>query len=314
MGRLKMQNLKPKMNLPGEGMTILPKDEISPKIESFERKLIGIVAILCGILVIWTTILGPMVLGKIQYQTSPSGRFQIEGAEFIYLVVLAPLCILGGVLHLKKNSNSKFILILLPITLMYNALSLGIGMEWSMSQYVGNSEHYFILYLGMIIGGLILLLFVPSMFTTEDVPEFNPRSLKIYSISLVVFMAVFSMMWIKEVFEVIQLGNTVAGTYQSAPNLFWLIRYLDLGFTIPLGYIGAYLLNTRPKKSYPVLMLFFGFFITMVLSVNSMGWNMWLKNDPDFEVVQLVVFTILMFISFAGFIFLIKHKLVKKKN
>jgi hypothetical protein len=287
---------------------------VSPKIVAFEHVSLGIIAVICGILVILTTSLGPLIFGQIQYKTSSSAYFQIQGADFIYLVVLAPLCIIGGIMELKSHPNSKYILILVPITLIYNALSLGIGLEWSITDYSGNSEQYFGLYLGMIIGGLILLIMVPPMFTPADVPEFKRKSLIPYTLCLIFFMGVFNMMWIGEVKEVLQFGNTRSGSYLMAPNLFWVIRYLDLGFTIPLGFIGAYLLNVKPKQSYPILMLFFGFFITMVLSVNAMGWNMWLNNDPEFQWGQLIIFGILALISFAGYLFLVQNKILKRKS
>ena len=72
------------------------------------------------------------------------------------------------------------------------------------------------------------------------------------------FLVLFAFMWIGEVLEVVQTGDTSTGSYQSSPVTFWTIKCLDLGLTIPLGFIGMYLLLTRPKQAYPLLLLFFG--------------------------------------------------------
>lgn len=91
--------------------------------------------------------------------------------------------------------------------------------------------------------------------------------------------------------------------YDIAPTAFWLVRVFDLGLSIPLGFISVYLLWTRPDKAYPVVCLFYGFFLTQVIAVNAMGWVMFLKKDPAFVARDLVVFTALALIIFFGFFY-----------
>ncbi|MHA2296995.1 MAG: hypothetical protein ACXAEU_13860 [Candidatus Hodarchaeales archaeon] len=95
----------------------------------------------------------------------------------------------------------------------------------------------------------------------------------------------------------------------SAGTTFWVIKYLDLGFTIPLGFIGLYLLITRPKKAYPLMLLFYGFFITLSTAVNAMALIMLLNADPEFQLEGLVIFPVLMALAYAGFFYLIKNKI-----
>ncbi|MFX0092208.1 MAG: hypothetical protein ACFFBD_10640, partial [Candidatus Hodarchaeota archaeon] len=96
---------------------------------------------------------------------------------------------------------------------------------------------------------------------------------------------------------------------QASPNVFWVVKYLDLGLTIPLGFLGLYLFLTRPKQAYPILLLFFGFFITLATAVNAMGYIMLMNQDPELQVGGLVIFGILMLLAYAGFFYLIKAKL-----
>jgi len=111
-------------------------------------------------------------------------------------------------------------------------------------------------------------------------------------------------MWLKEVFLV--MSSNYPASYGQNPVLFWVIRYLDLGFTIPLGLLSVYLLWTRPDSAFPVQLLFYGFFITTVTAVCSMGFLMYIDNAPDFSFGGLLVFLALAVIVFTGFVYILK--------
>ena len=281
--------------------------------QTFERYIISLVAFISSGILITLGILGPLFLDIIEYKTSPSGIYQTMGQDIINLAVLSPILLVAGYLHLRKDRRSKYLLILTPLYLIYMALSYGIGMEWSNSAYTGNTEQYFYFYLTLVISGLILLLGSLSLFNESDSPEFKKSQLRIYIPILATALVVFFFMWLGDVNEVIRNGDTPSGAYSAAPTVFWLIRFFDLGFSIPLGFISIYLLITRPMKAYPLLQLFFGFFITMILAVNSMGYVMYLSNDPELQIEGLVIFGILALLSFAGYYFLVKDK-IKRKN
>jgi hypothetical membrane protein len=112
-------------------------------------------------------------------------------------------------------------------------------------------------------------------------------------------------MWIKEIQEVMTTGTTRA--YDLVPTTFWVIRIFDLGFTIPLGFISIYLLWVRPDTTYPIQFLFYGFFLTMIIAVNAMGIVMFLKHDPTFMMMDLIVFLILALIVFTGLLYITRN-------
>src|SRR4030066_144624 len=122
----------------------------------------------------------------------------------------------------------------------------------------------------------ILLIASLSMFTVKDTPMFKPRSLRIYVGVMGVFLLMFAAMWISELLQVVSTGDTSSGSYGDAPTVFWVIRYFDLGVTIPLGFLALFLLLTKPERSYSMILLFFGFFITLGTAVNSLGWVMYI--------------------------------------
>lgn len=277
--------------------------------EKFERFAIGIMAIVCAVVLIVIALLGPVGLGIMEHRTSQSAIYQTIGQDITGMLLMAPLLFAGGILHLAKRGGSKYFLILTPITLIYTGLSYGIGQEWSNPAYSGNIENFFGLFLLLIIGGLLLGISSLSMFGDEDAPEFNPRGLYLYVGLMSIFLLFFAMMWSSDIFEVLATGDTASESYSSTPTVFWVIRYLDLGITIPLGYMALYLLITRPKKAYPLILLFFGFFITMGTAVNAMAIVQYLSGDPEVTAGSLVIFPILGFLAYAGLWYLIRNRI-----
>jgi hypothetical protein len=129
-----------------------------------------------------------------------------------------------------------------------------------------------------------------------------------------IFLLFFAVMWMSELIEVATTGTTSSGAYESSPTVFWVVRYFDLGITIPLGFIALYLLLTRPKTAYPIILLFFGFFITLGTSVNAMAIVQILSGDPEVAgavLAGIFIFPILGLLSWAGLLYLVKDKIIE---
>ena len=200
---------------------------------------------------------------------------------------------------------------------MYVGVSYGLGQEWGSTVYTGNSEAYYWLFLILVVGGLILLMGSLSKFNGEDTPAFNPKWLKIYVAVMAVFLLAFTAMWISQISQVISTGNTSAGDYLAAPNSWWVVKFLDLGFSIPTGFIALLLLLSKPKKAYPLVLLFFGFFITLGTAVNASAIVMVINHDPSVAGANaggLVIFPVLGILAYGGLFYLIKDKLHRKQK
>jgi hypothetical protein len=276
----------------------------------------AVLAFICAATIIATAILGPLVTGLITYRTSQSGVWQIQGNDLSNLILMAPFLIVGGILQLAKKSAAKYLLVLTPITLMYTGLSYGIGQEWGNPAYAGNAEQFFWLFLTLIIGGLLLLVGSLQMFTEEDAPEFGKRGLRIYVAVFALFFLVFAVMWVSQILQVINTGDLGGSAYFSAPVVFWTIRYLDLGFSIPLGLFALFLLASKPRKAYSLVLLFFGFGLTTGTAVNTVAIFEVLNHDPSVSGTAasgLVIFPILGILVYAGFFYLIKDKLKRRR-
>lgn len=279
-------------------------------IEKFEKNFVGILSIISGIIILFLAVQGPLILNNIKYKTSPLIVNQILGQD-VANIIIGPLIIVGGILLLLGKKKALDILILVPIYMIYYALSFGVGYEWSSAIYTGNNEKYSFLFVSIIISGLIILLYSLSAFPKNKKAVFNKKGLILYSILFAVFLAMFAMMWVKEVFIVVNGGKLMS--YEIAPTLFWVIKYFDLGFTIPLGYISLYLLWTRANETYIVQMLFYGFFLTMIITVNAMGIIMYINKDAQFTSGAMGIFGFLLIIVSLGY-FYIKRNYIENNQ
>ena len=247
---------------------------------NFERIFIGLLAIATGIMLVYLSVNGPLLLNQIHYKTATEIANQIKGQDLINFCVLSVLLLISGFALFYKKKVSRYLLIMTPLYLIYYVLSYTIGIEWSSAQYSGNNEEYTFHFLFILIASVLMLLYGLSIFPNNYQCKINKKSKIIYSITFSFFLLLFASMWIKEINEVI--ANGTSRGYELAPTAFWTIRIFDLGFTIPLGLVSIYLLWTRPNYTYSVQFMFYGFFMTMILAVNCMGLFMYFNNDPTF--------------------------------
>ena len=280
--------------------------------------VIGITALVCATALIAISILGPAILDIIHYRTSQSIILQTQGFDITNLILLVPLLIVGGTFVILKKDSSKYFLVLTPIMLIYSGLEYGISQEWVNPAYSGNSEAFSGLFLTLTIGGLILLLGSLSRFNSKDAPDFKTKWLRVYVAVMAAFLLMFAFMWSSQLLQVITTGNTAAGDYIAAPTGWWMVKFMDLGVTIPLGFIALLLLLSKPKRAYPLVLLFFGFFITLGTAVNASGLIEAINKDPTATsgtgAAGLVIFPVLALLAYGGLFYLVKDKLRGHKS
>ncbi len=273
--------------------------------KSYERISVATLSIAAAATLAYLAIEGPLFLHHITYKTADVLNNQTIAQDFVNLVLLSPLMIVSGIMLFLRKSISGYLLLLTPLYLIYFVLSYTLGIEWSSPKYFGNSEHYAFHFLFILISSLIIMLYALSAVPQNVKSTLKKRGLVIYSALFSVFLLLFASMWIKEILEVQSTGTTNA--YEIAPTAFWVIKIFDLGFSIPLGFTSVYLLWTRPDTTFPIQLLFYGFFVTMIIAVDAMGIVMFLNNDPTLQAEHLIVFSILALIIFSGFVYILRN-------
>lgn len=286
--------------------------EESNSIFRFERIFVAVLALVSGLILIYLAVQGPLFLNNIRYKTAEVINNQLIAQDIVNMFLLSPVLIAGAIALIFRKPAAGYLLVITPLYLIYYALSYTIGWEWSSAQYSGNNEQYTFWFLFILISSLIILLYSLTLIPSDARAVFSIKGLTIYTISLLFLLLIFASMWIKEILEVISTGTTRG--YDIAPTAFWLVRTFDLGFTIPLGIISVYLLWTRPGSSFRIQFLFYGFFMTMIIAVNAMGFTMLIKKDPTFMMRDLIVFLVLAIIIFSGFLFIFRSYRITDKQ
>jgi hypothetical protein len=79
--------------------------------------------------------------------------------------------------------------------------------------------------------------------------------------------------------------------------------------------MALYMMLTRPKTAYPIILLFFGFFVTLGTAVNTMALVQLMSGDPELAgtvAAGLFIFPVLGILAWAGFLYLVKDKIRRK--
>jgi len=283
-------------------MNFESKDDFGSR---FERIVISLLLFMTGAAVLYLSAEGPLILKNIRYRTSLSGAYQVMGQDLANICLMFPVLSVASITLLMKKNVSKYMIMMVPLYLMYYVLSYTLGIEWSSSVYDGNSEKYAFVFLFILVSSLLVLLYALTIFPKNMRSSFGGWLLRIYSSVFTLLILLFASMWVRQVVDVVQTGAAIG--YREAPAGFWTIRMFDLGFTVPFGLLSVYLLWTRPDTTCAIQYMFYGFFITMLAAVNSMAVVMLLKKDNDFMPGTMVLFVALLVVVLSGFVFVHKR-------
>ncbi len=85
-----------------------------------------------------------------------------------------------------------------------------------------------------------------------------------------------------------------------------------------MRWVALMLLLSKPKKAYPLLLLFFGFFLTIGTAVNACAVieavNMDVSIISGSDAGGLVIFPVLGALTYGGFYYLIRSKVAPLKQ
>ncbi|HEY4606147.1 MAG TPA: hypothetical protein VIH55_00750, partial [Acidimicrobiia bacterium] len=137
------------------------------------RRWPGFLLILLGLGVAASALLGPLLLGVIEYHASPGAIDQITGADVAALFLVAPLSIVAGILALRGHRAAPVLAIGPAVFAVYTYTQLTLGGDFL--RYPGNSEHFFLLNLGLFILGGVVAVAAWGSIDAPGLPKSSPR-------------------------------------------------------------------------------------------------------------------------------------------
>jgi hypothetical protein len=226
-------------------------------------------------------ILGPLVLGVIEWRISPNSLNQTYGADGAALVLLVPAGAAAAWLSWQRRRVSAPLAFGLGLASLYYGVASVLGADYV--QYPGNNERFFLLFL------VIIVLAWPVAAWGWSAMDANPpRPGRVMArTTATVFVLgglALAVAWLVQLVTIAATGSlgqaAEAQAYRESPGAYWLVRIVDLGFIVPLAIgagIGLWRDHPAAVKAAPGV----GAFLTLqATSVLAMGTIMLARNDP----------------------------------
>jgi hypothetical protein len=239
--------------------------------------LAGVLALLAlGMAV--SAVLGPLVLGLLQYRTSPTTLNQLEGSDAAVLFVLAPVTLVGAWLAARGHRAAPPLAAGIGVFALYTYAQVVIGQEYL--RLPGNVERFF---------PLLLMVFVLAEAAVvmgwrnlpEDLPALPERVRRAAALALFL-MALFLAVGLHLRTMLLAWQDPGRITeYASSPTPFWMVKLMDLGIVVPASVVASVGLwrgaAWAGRAGYVILTGGTG----LAISVTSMAVLMNVRHDPD---------------------------------
>jgi hypothetical protein len=241
-------------------------------------------------------LLGPLVFGAIDYHASEAAIGQVKGGDVAGLVLVAPISLIAGILVWRGHVAGP-VLALGPAVYglyMYSQLALG----GDVSRYPGNSEMYFLLFLGLfVLAGAVAIVGWRTI-DTDALPETSRRLDKTFGwFTLVVAVFLALGLHLRGLVDV--WAGDPGSEYLADPVVFWLVKFMDLGLVVPvLLLVGIGVLRGAGwavKAEYAAA----GWIALLGASVAGMAIVMQVTGDPAASIANTVVFSLFALIAMA---------------
>lgn len=258
------------------------------------RTIAGLCFLVASMIVV-AGMLGPLLLGVIEFRLPDLAVNQYVGGEVVTLVVAAPALIASGVLRMRSARSAPVLAFGPALYTVYTFVTAIAGQEYA--QHPGNVERAFPLYAAVIAGALAIVALTGWELLHAAAPQPTNRLRKIVAGLFLAIVVFFGLAWGSQIAHVYR-GETVA-EYEYAPTLFWLIKLMDLGFLLPMfAAVGIGLLRNHAAA----LRIAYGmvsYAVCMAAAVLGMAIAMWLRNDPSASII-MVAFLAPVTVGFAA--------------
>jgi hypothetical protein len=219
-------------------------------------------------------LLGPLVLGAVQFHTSAQMETQLTGGETTSLFIAGPWALFAGALWWRRDPRGPA-LALGPLGYaLYTFIQLILAPDYA--RYPGNNERLFAFHLFVVMTSWIVGLTAWRELQLQSLPT-PPRSTRVLLGGLLVAVnTAFALGWWGSIVAV--YTNSASAEYRAHPTAFWLIRLMDLAFIIPVGVLTGVGLLARKGWATRLAHAFAGVQALLACGVAGMALRMWLAD------------------------------------
>jgi hypothetical protein len=254
-----------------------------------DRRL-GVALVALGFGAAVVALVGPLVFGVIDYHASEGAVNQIIGGDVAGLFLVAPVSILAGIL-VWRGRRAGPILAFGPAVYglyMYSQLALG----GDVFRYPGNSERFFVLYLGLFLLAGAITILSWRMVQPDSLPATSrrmDRTLGIFFLVVAGFLAVgVHLPGLLDAWS----ADPTGPEYLADPVVFWLVKFMDLGLVVPGLVVAGVGILRRARWADKIKYVAVGWAALLGASVAGMAIVMQATNDPAGTLANTIAFTV----------------------
>lgn len=254
-----------------------------------DRLGLGLIAL--GIVLAVVSLLGPPVLGVIDYRVTETLRNQTIGLDLVSLILVAPVTVAIGVLALRRHPAAPLLALGPAAYVVYMMVQYVLGPQYL--RLHGNNERFFLLYLALFVLAGVVGIRAWNTVELQRLPRLPHRRARLLGRVLLPLagLVVFAR-YVPALLDA-SSGNPTAGDYRAGPTFFWTIALLDLGVGLPTLITACVgLLRERdwtPKALYAVV----GWLALVGPAVAGMAWTMYVNDDANASLGLAVLMTAL---------------------
>jgi hypothetical protein len=239
---------------------------------------------LAGLLAL-NSLLGPLLLGVVDYPISESMTSQLLGLEVVTLVLVVPWTAVAGTLALHHDSRAPLLALGPTSYTAYMFVQYVLGPEYGAYSWI------VLLHVALVAvsGGLALCAW--SKAQREPVPSISDRRRR--RLGLVLWgLAVFVLFRYLPTFMGAVTGAPIATEFRDARTFFWSIVLLDLGVVVPMTWAAAVALRRNTRAGHRALYGVVGWFALVPPSVTAMAAVMLVRDDDHASVSTLLLLAV----------------------
>lgn len=226
--------------------------------------------------VIVAAILGPLGFGVIRFHMNHNAIVQYQGSEVVMLAV-ALGHLIAARLWWQASPVAPALTIGLALFAIYTFVTVVMPQEYAQFPD-GNVERYMLLYFGITaLGSALIVLSLNALLRQEISVSQSWRTGTQWVLG--VQAGLFLLLWTGQILGLYRSGMTTE--VEETRLLFWMVKYLDLGFLIPVAFITIVLLQYHQPLAGMLVLGLSGFITVMLVAISAMTISSFLQNEPE---------------------------------
>jgi hypothetical protein len=249
------------------------------------------------------SLLGPLALGWVDYHVVDDVENQVVGGDLAALVLVAPICVLAGVLVLRGRRAGPVLALAPTAFVMYLYTQLAVGGEFAALH--GTSERAFPLMLVMFWAAGAGFAIAWRAVDVAALPQLRDALRRSVGSALLLVAAFLTFgLHLPGLVDVVN-GPPYGVDYTQGPTVFWIVKWMDLGLVAPLSVLTAVGVLRRAPWARLLGYAVVGWAALLGTAVAAMGLVMVINDDPAASPALaggFVAFAV-AFLALAGWLF-----------